>query len=96
MINKVKIGNQTYVINEVLCVDKRDSLAGQIKFLESEIRILHDLPHDLKQETVLHEVVHGIENFFDLDLEEEEVKQLARGLTMVFKDNPELLEYLKS
>jgi hypothetical protein len=96
MIDNVKIGNQTYVIFEVECVDKHDSLAGQIKFLESEIRILQDLPHDLKQETILHEVIHGIENFFDLDLEEEEVKMLGRGLTMVFKDNPELLEYLKS
>jgi hypothetical protein len=95
MINTVKIGNQTYDVFEVECVDKHDTLAGQIKFFESEIRIQKELSIELKQETILHEVIHGIENFFGLDLEEDEVKQLGRGLTMVFKDNPKLLEYLK-
>jgi hypothetical protein len=96
MINEVKIGNQTYNIFEVECVDKHDALAGQIRYLESVIRIQNEMPLDLKQETILHEVIHGIENFFDLDLEERQVKMLGRGLTMVFKDNPQLLEYLKS
>jgi hypothetical protein len=94
MIDKVKIGNQTYEIIEVECVDKHSSLAGQIKFYDSIIRIDKGLSTEQKQETIIHEVLHGIEYFMGMDLEEDVIKQFGRGLTMVFKDNPRLLEYL--
>lgn len=95
MIDKVKIGNQTYDVFEVECVDKHDTLKGMIKYYDSVIRIDNGMTLEQKQETLLHEIIHGVEQFMNLDLEEDEVKQLGRGLHMVFKDNPSLLDELK-
>lgn len=95
MINKVKIGHRTFKVVEVECVDKHESLAGQINYYDSVIKIDSGLDKDHKKETLLHEIIHGVEDFMNLDLEENEVQQLGRGLMMVIKDNPRLLEVLK-
>tara|TARA_R100000093_G_scaffold8765_1_gene6074 strand:- start:2167 stop:2553 length:387 start_codon:yes stop_codon:yes gene_type:complete len=50
--------------------------------------------------TILHEVLHAIIYQWNIDLEEKEeeklVNGLANGLTTVFVDNPELMDYLKT
>lgn len=54
-------------------------------------------------ETLIHEILHGIFYSSNVlysvenkgDLEEHLVDTLANALALVFKDNPELLDYLK-
>jgi hypothetical protein len=49
--------------------------------------------------TLLHEVMHGcydIAGITDEDNEERTVTQLSNQMTQVFRDNPELLAYLKT
>ena len=41
---------------------------------------------DLNRDTILHEILHGIENLMDLDLEEREVRLMATGLLDVMRD----------
>jgi hypothetical protein len=95
MIQSVKIGNQTYEIKEVECVDKHDTLAGQIRFYDSIIKIDSGLTNEQKIETILHECLHGVEYFMGLDLEEHIIRQLGKGLSMLFKDNKHLVEMMK-
>ncbi len=97
MTSKIKIGNINYELSEVPCVDRYSALKGQIIYDESIIKILDDMNLEHKQETLLHEILHGLIHFLNIDLdnkEEEVVTQFARGIMMVIKDNPDLINYL--
>lgn len=50
---------------------------------------------DLK-DTVLHELIHGLDCLHKLDLTEHQVTLLATGLTAMFADNPDLSKFLLS
>lgn len=41
---------------------------------------------DVNRDTILHEIMHGIENLMDLELEEREVRLMATGLLDVLRD----------
>ncbi|MFC4305779.1 hypothetical protein ACFO1S_20320 [Cohnella boryungensis] len=43
-----------------------------------------------KRETLIHEIIHGIDEFMGIKLEESQVRKLGAGLAMVFQDNPDL------
>ena len=51
------------------------------------------LPID-EADTVLHEVLHGIDCVFDLSLTEHQVRMVATALIGMFQDNPHFAEYL--
>lgn len=95
MIEKVKIGHVNYEVIEVDCIDVHQPLDGQILFYDQLIKIREGLFDEKKRETLLHEILHGIEDHFELDLEEEVIVKFGKGLAMVFMDNPELLNYLR-
>lgn len=49
--------------------------------------------------TILHEMLHGIVYMFDINFksmrdEENVVRKMANGLQVVFRDNPEFLEWI--
>lgn len=49
-------------------------------------------------DTIVHETLHAVWYLMDIGLsdhEEHVVRKLATGLTLVLKDNPHLLDYLK-
>jgi hypothetical protein len=86
----VKIGCYRYVVKEVKSVNKFEPRKGEIDYYEKVIRLDEDMSTDDKLETLLHEIVHGIDDFMDVGLEEDQVKKLGHGLAMVFMDNPDL------
>lgn len=45
-------------------------------------------------DTALHETIHGIDYWLDLELSERQVRLLATALIGLFQDNPEFAEYL--
>jgi hypothetical protein len=53
----------------------------------------HLLDREAK-ETLLHEVIHHIDDAMKLDFSEDTVGRLSRGLYAVMHDNPQLVEYL--
>jgi hypothetical protein len=61
---------------------------------KQQIDIQENLPLEQQTETLTHEVLHALECAFDLDLEEREVKLLARGLMAFCKSNPLYVELL--
>ena len=52
-------------------------------------------PLATEQDTVLHEVLHVVEEYAGLDVAEEVVEKFATGLLAVLKDNPALASYLR-
>jgi len=48
----------------------------------------------LEADTLLHEVVHSIDDAMQLKMNERQVHCVATGLIAALKDNPEFLEYL--
>lgn len=48
-----------------------------------------------EQDTVLHEVLHIVEEYMGMDVPEEIVEKFATGLLAVIKDNPVFVSYLR-
>jgi len=90
MNRTVKIGYLTYEITEVESVNKFESRKGEIDYFSRQIRIDKDMTLQDKKETLIHEIIHGVEEFMGINLEEDHVRKLGVGLAMVIRDNPEL------
>lgn len=87
MIKKLKIGGQDYTIKEVSSA----SLEGDFGRVLPEsliIEINEDLPITLKQETLLHEIIHTI----NAEIDETTTQFLAHTLFQVLHDNNHLNE----
>ncbi|MFR9710753.1 hypothetical protein ACL02P_15395 [Paenibacillus sp. MB22_1] len=90
-MNQVKIGYTVYQVVEVDCVNKFEPRKGEIDYFKRQIRIDKDMTPQDKKETLIHEIIHGIDEFMGIELEESQVKKLGAGLAMVLEDNRELL-----
>ena len=91
--DKVRIGGVDYSIEYVERLISGDgkALLGQIEYDTAVIRLEPNAQDAQgKCRTLLHEIMHGIEHHFKLDLSEEEIDNLANGMYMVIKDNPDL------
>lgn len=91
----VKIGAHNYRIecrDMVYDRDEDQRYLGRITYQDGEILIDADAKRSPSQiaETFLHEVVHGISNDRDLELDERQVDQVAAGLLAVMVDNPDI------
>lgn len=92
---KLRIGGVDYAVKreERIISEEGRALVGQINYDQSLIRIEPAVQDAQGQcRTLLHEVLHGLEHHFKLDLEEDEIDSLANGLYMVVMDNPEIFQ----
>lgn len=72
--------------------DEDGDLYGQVRFLE-EIIVLNAAASDrTKEATLVHELVHALDDMYRINLEEEQVEKLGNALYMLISDNPELFE----
>lgn len=96
-INKVKVGYVTYPVkwsSEVID-DDGNKLYGHVRFLpQEEITVWKGASSLRQQESLLHEIIHVVDNNLELGLRERQVKLLSEGLFGVFKDNPGLVKWL--
>lgn len=68
---------------------------GHTDIEKLEIAIRDNLPAAVERDTLLHEMLHGIDEQLDLELSEHQVEVLGCMLQQVFADNPALLTYLQ-
>jgi hypothetical protein len=91
---KIKICNVDYA---VVWTDGdwsvKTGFRGAIDYHEQIIRILPTLPPQMMAETMMHEITHGLIQFFqpgDEDVKQERLSEIiGAGLPMVWRDNPE-------
>jgi hypothetical protein len=93
--DKITIGCYDYKVvetEEVLLIDNR-KCRGTIGYLDQTIKISNDsdLSEQSKEQTLWHEIVHGIINYRNLDIsksdEESIVDEIATGLYLLCKQN---------
>lgn len=72
---------------------------GECTVDEQSIVIRDGQAHVEEADTLLHEAMHAVWALMDIgysDVEEHVIRKLATGLTLVLKDNPQLLTYLST
>ena len=67
-IKKLKILATEYKVEEVEQIDKYQRLLGQIEYTEQTIKIDKNISEDMKKETLIHEILHGILEKLGYDL----------------------------
>lgn len=92
---KVKIGWKEYKILEQppdeALIDGGTICYGQVFYDRQEIYINKNYRKKHRKATLLHEIIHAIDEQYSTDLKEEQVVSLTHGLMSVLKDNPALL-----
>ena len=93
MQTKLKIGYKTFdVVYQPKVFLDNEEVSGYIDFDDGKICIKDELPLDSKNQTLLHEIFHGIENVFNIQLTEEQIDALATGFLTVAKDNNKFIQ----
>jgi len=97
--SKIKVGTDDYTV--IVVKDLRhhgDKVWGLKKGSDFTIHIEKDMPTPIcSGETLLHEVMHALSDYFELglgDTEERTIASLSKGVMMVLRDNPKLRKYL--
>lgn len=79
-----------YKVEEVECVNKHEPCQGEIDFEQCEIRIDKSLPTDLKNQVLMHELIHGILELLGYKAEnedEQKVQGLATALHLLLQES---------
>jgi len=66
---------------------------GMMEFKNQRISIIGGMPNDNTQETILHEIIHIVDESFSLELGEKKVNALSSALYSIFKDNGIKIEF---
>ena len=92
MLDEIKIGWKNYKIiktnpNHNL-IEGGSDCYGEIDYNKREI-YLNELLNDKEQNkaTLIHEILHGISDMYNLELSEDIVSRLGEALYIVLKDN---------
>ncbi len=75
--NKVKIGTHTYKIVFDSNMRGDDNLYGQVNYRTQEIRIWTDAPPSVRNETLLHEILHLAVQIYRVELTDPDIDRVA-------------------
>lgn len=99
MPKAVKVGAHTYsVVRPKSPKDGDTEVDGLCEDYELRLTVRSGLKRSRAQETAIHELLHTCTDGTDvaIDIEEKLVGMIAPKLLQIIKDNPELMEYLRS
>lgn len=87
-MDKVKIGGLVYKIKKVKDLQGKDGKWGQIVYKTAKIELDNNCDKQVYNQTLIHEITHGIllESGYD-DHEEEMANRIGLVLYQVLKDN---------
>lgn len=93
--DKIKVSGIWYKIE--IAKDTSDDMnealnRGKVAFSKGIIKILDSYFPESKVRTLLHEIIHILDDDLGLDLDEKTIRRLASGLYQVLKDNNLLKE----
>ena len=72
-----------------------DDDVGELDPAKQKMAIRDGQPFEQEQDTLLHEVIHGVDHELNLKFSERQVRAFATGLLAVLKDNPKFFSYLR-
>lgn len=85
---EIKIGYRDYKVKFVSDLnDGSKVLYGQVKWDEEIIELNQEVCENQKKCTLLHEVIHAIDEMEDIGLTEEQIVKLGKGMYKFIKDN---------
>lgn len=91
---QVEILGVNYEIKELDIVDENPDVLGQIIYQKQLIEIKKSLPRDMKNTTILHEIVHGIlfhSGKQELNKNEDLIESLSNSIYQILKSNKKLI-----
>ena len=91
----VKIIGKTYSIRYVSGKPLDDGNLGELDHDKQAITIRTGQPLQQEQDTVLHEIMHGVDHELFLKMSEKQVRGMATGILAVLNDNPKVASYLR-
>lgn len=93
---EVKVLYKEYQVSEVENLhDGKDVLYGQIQYLPEKIFLHAGASEEQKKATLLHELIHGMDEMYGIGLKEKQVAKLGNALYSLVRDNPQLFEVEK-
>ncbi len=91
---QVEILGVNYEIKELDIIDENPNVLGQIVYQKQEIQIKKSLLKDMKNSTIIHEIVHGIlfhSGKQELNEKEDLVESISSSIYQVLKSNKKLI-----
>lgn len=86
-VRTINILGVIYQVKEVDTVNKTNPRRGEINFLTNEINIDRNMPESLKEQVLMHEILHAVFDLLGLDSlgeDEKTVQSIATALHHVF------------
>jgi hypothetical protein len=92
---RIRILSKPFSVEYVSGVPLEDDLNGECDTDKQRILVRDGQPLESEQDTLLHEVLHAVEEAVDARLKETQVKKVATALLAVLKENPSFVSYLR-
>jgi hypothetical protein len=94
VITKLRLDGLEFEINYVenLKSSKGADLYGEIEHDSLKINICKDHPIQLQHKTTIHEILHGLDEIYQLNLKEDSILRLTSALYSTMLDNKELFK----
>lgn len=87
---KIKINGQEIKITESDPAGWSENGMGRWLGKKGEILINDQMPQDIKDSTLLHEIIHALADMSSLEMSEIQVAVLSNGLFETLRSNPDL------
>ncbi len=86
------------ILGRVYNIDQKDfidgDLLGQCDSDALKITIKKNQPEILEADTLLHEILHAIDDAMQTKMKERQVHCTATGIIALLKDNPDFVKYM--
>ena len=87
----VKVLYKNYkVIEQENIHDGASDLYGQVLYFSEEILINKDASDPIKKASLIHEIIHALDEMYCIGLKEKQVEKLGNAIYMVIEDNPQM------
>ena len=88
---RVKVLYKNYQVKQVENLHNgANDLYGQIDYNSETISLRSDSSEEQKRATLVHEMVHALDEIFIIGLKEKQVEKLGNALYALIRDNPEI------
>jgi len=92
MIAKLRILGKLWIVKQQASKGSKDD--GKCEFATKIISVNPRQTEDSKRDTLLHEIMHALDEELQTKMSERQVRLQATGLIEVLRNNPALVAYL--